>query len=154
MFNSFHLKESNLVNELYPEVSDIGKMVYFGNVENMQKMPHTGATIFRPYLYVHFEWFLFFTWVTILPEFRTYSAQVEVISMVTGKHKTLAKLSGDLDQSQILPFLGEEKTTTLPRHYSYSTHWGKLPKNIIIIECGCWIMLQQKWSQLTKIAPL
>ena len=71
-------------------------------------------------------WLLFFflTWITILPEFSTYSAQVEVISMVTGKHKTLAKLSGDLDQSQILLFLGEEKTTTLPRHYSYnnSTH--------------------------------
>ena len=39
--------------------------------------------------------FFFFSWVTILPEFITYSAQVEVISMVTGKHKTLAKLSGD-----------------------------------------------------------
>ena len=47
-------------------------------------------------------WFvviLFLTWVTNLPDFSTYSAQVEVISMVTGKHKTLAKLSGDLDQS-------------------------------------------------------
>ena len=37
----------------------------------------------------------FLTWVTNLPDFSTYSAQVEVISMVTGKHKTLAKLSGD-----------------------------------------------------------
>ena len=40
-------------------------------------------------------YYSFLTWVTILPEFITYSVQVEVISMVTGKHKTLAKLSGD-----------------------------------------------------------
>ena len=57
-------------------------------------------------------WFvviLFLTWITKLPDFSTYSAQVEVISMVTGKHKTLAKLSGDYLGPKSNPsFLREE----------------------------------------------